>query len=122
MGVFKEEAYEFESLMEVCPSFGGFETTDPFHQENLERLRNWMRSMQDLKYDEIIDRPNGFRKDVFFIAWEKDGPKVNGTEYIVITKNMRSGFKKVDLQAKAASYSLRKFDDPWNKRTGRRAS
>jgi len=101
MGVFKEEFHEFKNIMEDQPN-GGYSTANPMHNPALAVLRNWMKDMEGLR---IGKYRNGNRAtDIFFIAWEQDGPMYQGVRLEVNTLN-RPNEKLVMLSG--ANISLR---------------
>jgi len=118
MGMFKEEAYQFETLYENQPNLG-YNTGNQNHSGALQEIRNWMTEMKDMRYNvtyfsyiglEVTD-PTLYhkRQDTYFIAWEEDEGMIRGTEYIVLTTKKADGTKTVTLNGRAASYTPKQF-------------
>jgi len=118
MGMFKEDAYQFEKLMQNQPDYG-YITDNSNHVKSIDQIRNWMVDMSDLRYTityfdkfgkETRDTKNSQkRRDLYFIAWEQDEGMVMGTEYMVITSKQSNGEKTITLNARAARYTLHEF-------------
>jgi hypothetical protein len=107
MGVFKEEANQFEELQRRYK--GGLYTAYESHQADLETLRQWMRDMTDLKVDKRQSSEKT-RVDDYFIAWEEEGSVVFGTRYSVHTTKMDDGSKLVQLESEPHRMDRATFD------------
>jgi len=88
MGVFKEEAYEFDQFMKIEPSHGGFKTTDPDHTDTLNKIRSWMNMMAGLRVGKHRTATQAL--DVFFVAWEQNSSTHygNGTKFFIETRKV----------------------------------
>ena len=107
MGMFKEEAYIFEELARNQP-YHGFNSTSNLDEKNLQTLRDWMNDMASLRIQKY--RKDDKAIDIFFIAWEMEGGRYLGTEYIVTTEKVKDR-KFIALNCVRANHPANVYDN-----------
>ena len=82
MGMFKEEAMQFEQLMRKQNA--GYIMNGKYEPAELHELRNWMKDMADLRIEK--HRHPNLAIDRFYVAWDQEGNMfTNGTIFTIMT-------------------------------------
>ena len=106
MGMFKEQAYEFEQLHRKMPPLG-YRTNITEHQPFLARLRDWYKDMADMKFARNV--VGNTCTDKFFIAWDRDDGIYSGTLFMVQTIVKNDGSKEIVLDGSPMTMSYSDF-------------
>lgn len=96
MGVLKEELKVFEDLYNEMPPWTFYNTANPAHKPNLQKLRYWGIWCNDMRVEKTRQYPNAV--DAFFFAFEQDGVHLLGTMLKIFTTWNDDGSKTVELK------------------------
>jgi len=96
----------FSDFMHDMPPWSYYNNQKPEHSETLDKLRNWMKDMEDCR----VERYRGldYAIDSFYVPWEEEDGVFTGAMFKILTHRENNGSKSIELRA---YYAKREYID-----------